>query len=926
MRRQIRGGQAGSRLATDSLSLIRSYDVDYNPSRPLRSSPLTASTIQGLPLELIDRLRSFPLFASAPDTFLGAIGKYLRPQLHQPHDYILTEGEDAKSMYWLVRGSVRVTSRDGESTYAELKPGAFFGEIGILMDIPRTATVIAKVRSLVVRLNKEDLQKELPAFPQVERAIREEAVERLAILQRKKKESSRGTTTTAGGSGLRKRSRDFMSGDVEMGEAGEIVDGEIISNKKRKSPSPGLAETVASSALGGAPLTVRQLLKELPLFSELPPEILHFLGVNAQPCTFAPLPKSSHKTPMAESLPGRNEQPQRVRARLKPGQYFGEVANLALAPKRTATVRSINAVECLRITGEVLDELWRRWSSDLRQQMEIEAKRRLKEAEDPDLLLPDAFDGVSDSLNLKSSSDDDWKRTVPTVTFSNAGPEISPTKETTPMAEPLDPDPLFNADLDNMRSKSRRGSLAPPPPESLQTSFLEQPGRQPSPPGGRYLASSPLKPGSKPSSQPSSPGSRTFHRRPSVISRYPAQQKQAKSRLPDPLLVLIFQQLDLAELMQLRQVSMHWHKLITTSPDLVHNLDLSLHNRRVTDSVLCDIIGPFVGTRPQHINMNNCFHITDEGFNALAAACGPSVQSWKMKSVWDVTGAAILQMVETAPNLEELDLSNCRKVGDNLLARIVGWIVPEQPPGVGPLPSAPPPTRRPALKRNLSTANAIEAAQPAPGTVIGSPKLKRLTLSYCKHVQDRSMAHIAAHAASRLESIDLTRCTSITDQGFQHWSVHNFAGLRRLVLADCTYLTDQAIVGVANAARGLKELDLSFCCALSDTATEVLSLGLTQLTHLDLAFCGSAVSDSSLRCIGLHLLELKVLSVRGCVRVTGQGVESVVDGCRNLEVFDVSQCKNLSPWLMRGGIQAVRRRGCKTRFDVVANGSWRTGH
>jgi F-box/leucine-rich repeat protein 7 len=99
----------------------------------------------------------------------------------------------------------------------------------------------------------------------------------------------------------------------------------------------------------------------------------------------------------------------------------------------------------------------------------------------------------------------------------------------------------------------------------------------------------------------------------------------------------------------------------------------------------------------------------------------------------------------------------------------------------------------------------------------------------------------------------------------------------------------------------------SFCCALSDTATEVLSLGCPHLISLKLSFCGSAVSDSSLRSIGLHLLELKELSVRGCVRVTGVGVEAVVEGCTKLRVFDVSQCKNLSRWLDGGGEERSRR-------------------
>jgi len=59
--------------------------------------------------------------------------------LQAAQHYIVTEGDDAKAVYWLVRGAVAVTSRGGENTYAELRPGAFFGEIGILMNIPRSA-------------------------------------------------------------------------------------------------------------------------------------------------------------------------------------------------------------------------------------------------------------------------------------------------------------------------------------------------------------------------------------------------------------------------------------------------------------------------------------------------------------------------------------------------------------------------------------------------------------------------------------------------------------------------------------------------------------------------------------------------------------------------------------------------------------------
>ena len=969
MRRQpLRSSQTATQKPSDPYTFLQTFD----PSRPAKSSPLGSSTIAGLPLELLDRLKAFPLFQSAPDSFLLSIGKSLRPSVFQPSQEVIKEGDDAKAMYWLVRGSVKVTSIDGESNYAELKPGAFFGEIGILMDIPRTASIVATVRSLLVRLNKEDLQKELPKYPEVENAIREEATERLAILERKKKErrgpGQQGNVQTP--VAARKRSRDWLAGDVEMAEIGSLANGEILSHKRRKSPSPGIAEVAASSALGSRPHTVRQLLKELPLFSGLPSDILHFLGVNAQPVSFPPFteiiqqgstgrdvyfivkgdvevltdtPDSSRNAAQQGGTnirkldnPSSEDLHQRVRARLHTGQYFGEVTSLSLSPRRTATVRSVDAIECLLINGEVLDELWRICSPDLRQQVEDEAKRRLDAAKkDDDVVMSDigtggSFGSGGASTEPAKDDDNDWRKSLPVVRFEEPFDMAPPPN---PAMEPMDSDPFFNGNLDNVRARSRRSSLAPPPPtaEGSQTSLLET-LRTPSPPNTAWLsASSPLRPKSRGSNDPQTSPYRlspTATRRPSMVRM---TSNSGKGRLPDAILTKVFQKLDLLDLMKLRLVSMHWHNILTTSPDILHRLDLSKYNRRVTDDVLRDIIVPFAGSRPKYVDLSNCYHVTDEGFATLVEACGDGAKMWKMKSVWDVSAPAVLSFVEKAKCLEEIDLSNCRKVGDNLLARVVGWVVPKDSPQQKPLPT-PPTNGKRSSKRNGSSLKAILDSEPppAPGSVVGAPKLKRLTLSYCKHVQDRSMAHIAHHAADRIESLDLTRCTSISDAGFHSWGVYEFKNLRRLILADCTYLSDQAIVGIVGGCRTLHELDLSFCCALSDTATEVLALGLPHLRRLNMAFCGSAVSDNSLRCIGLHLLELRYISVRGCVRVTGHGVESIVDGCRHMQEIDVSQCKNLRPWLERGGVGRVNAPkpnglGRRIMFDTVADGTWRTG-
>lgn len=787
-----------------------------------------------MPLDLIDRIRSFPLFQSTPESFLAEIGLHLRPQLNSPNDYILTEGDEAKAMYWLVRGAVAVTSRDGESVYAELKPGAFFGEIGILMDRPRTATIVARTRCLLVVLTKEDFKNILPRFPEVERAIREEAEERLQILEKKKNPAppvpipSERLVAERRGS---KRLRDAFSGDSILDDERRL---EIIS-KKRKSPSPGLTEST-SSALANGLVNVRMLLKELPLFSHLPPDILHFLGLNAQPRTYPPfadiIRQDSHGREIYFIVRGEveviNERPDRgarrgadaeslrdvqVKARLRQGQYFGEVVSLSLAPRRTATVRSVTAVECLMISAEVLSEFWERCPKDIKEQVEVTAKKRLEASSDGDVVMDDAPQADT-FVPHESFMPNSRRQSMPLLTFTESDLDNFPKPsrlEDAPVLRPSDPDPYLSVDLDNMRSRSRRGSLAPIAPSDATAA--DQPSQATGLTHRSPRSLSPAKPVRTVSPSPKIAKPvfrRTFGNTRGIFS--------------DDILITILQHLELHHLLILRAVSHHWADLITKSPSLLHHLDLSIYNRKITDEVITDIICPFVGERPRVLDINNCFHITDEGFNALANTCGSNLRALRMKSVWDVTAPAILDMANRAKELQEVDLSNCRKVSDTLLARILGWLVPgaqasQQVNGKG-------------HKGPMQT-----PIQTAAGAVYGCPELKRLTLSYCKHVTDRSMHHIAAHAASRLEEVDLTRCTTITDQGFQYWGNTQFFRLRKLCLADCTYLTDNAIIYLTNAAKGLQELDLvfftssdSFSATLRLTNSFSLSVVLSQ-TH-----------------------------------------------------------------------------------------------
>lgn len=828
----------------DSSHIIRTFNSEATPTRPLRPSPLAASGYKGMPLDFLDRLRTFPLFAAAPESFLQAVASHVRCQAYSPRDYIITEGDEAKAMYWLVKGTVAVTSRDGEAQFAELKPGAFFGEIGVLMNIPRTATIIARTKCLLVALAKDALQAELPNYPEVEKAIRDEAHERLAILNRKKTESLARAVPQLTSRRSLKRAREGKSGEVKIGDEG-ILGQNGITSRKRKSPSPDVAVAIDSSVLGRGMVNVRQLLRELPLFSTLPPHVLHFVGLNAQPVNYPPFANI-----LVQDSPGRDiffivrgevevldrhgrtsaegrenqglyhnevklsNRGTRIKARLKQGQYFGEVASLSLAPVRTATVRSITSVECLKIPGDVLEELWGRCPPEIKRQVEETARQRMQEK---DIIMHDVNDSASNSierLEISKGKSKPMKSHSPTVQFENfswGGSNDMKGFKAAQVRESVDPDPFGDDHLDDFRSVSRRASLAPPKSDEEQRQLKTITRSQ------SVIVRRPSVRSNLHTKTPPWPPDQGIEKRRKLRQRSVPQY--AWTSLPDHILSSIFKYLDLHYLMRLRLVSSQWSRVLSTSPELLTTLDLKPYNRLITDRTLTDYICPFVGHRPFVIDLSNCFHISDDGFNALYQQCGDRVTIWRMKSVWDITGPAILEMANHSRDLEEIDLSNCRKVSDNLLARVIGWVVTE--PMRKPSPNPRPPQMNGTRRGHLTTgspsptaASVAKTAQqhlalgPPAGTVVGCPRLRKLALSYCKHITDRTMSHIANHAASRMEEIDLTRCTTITDQGFHHWGVRNFSNLRKLCLADCTYLTDNAIIYLTNAAKGLRELDL----------------------------------------------------------------------------------------------------------------------
>ncbi|EDO34316.1 predicted protein, partial [Nematostella vectensis] len=110
-----------------------------------------------------DLVQSVPFFTEAEPDFVSAIITRLSFEVYLEGDIIVREGELGTEMYFLREGVVSVTV--GGKHANELCDGAYFGEICLLTNARRTASVTAKTVCDVFILNAEHFRDVVDEFP-----------------------------------------------------------------------------------------------------------------------------------------------------------------------------------------------------------------------------------------------------------------------------------------------------------------------------------------------------------------------------------------------------------------------------------------------------------------------------------------------------------------------------------------------------------------------------------------------------------------------------------------------------------------------------------------------------------------------------------------------------------------------------------------
>ena len=132
-------------------------------------------------------LRALPIFEKLDDDSLKPLTRVAMLRAIARHTVVLHAGDRTDNIYFVLSGALKVQVSDEEGReviLSRLGPGELFGEMGVLDDHPRSATVLAVEASEVVVIGQADFKQCLAENPEVSLFIMRNLTKRLRLADR----------------------------------------------------------------------------------------------------------------------------------------------------------------------------------------------------------------------------------------------------------------------------------------------------------------------------------------------------------------------------------------------------------------------------------------------------------------------------------------------------------------------------------------------------------------------------------------------------------------------------------------------------------------------------------------------------------------------------------------------------------------------
>lgn len=131
---------------------------------------------------VVDLLAANPLFAELAPSELEALATAAERHEYGRDETVFAMQQPADGLYVLVSGRVKVSvssSGGKEIILATLGPGQFFGEMALLDNEPRSASVVTQLPTAVYRIRRADFERLVEAYPSIARKLLRELSMRL---------------------------------------------------------------------------------------------------------------------------------------------------------------------------------------------------------------------------------------------------------------------------------------------------------------------------------------------------------------------------------------------------------------------------------------------------------------------------------------------------------------------------------------------------------------------------------------------------------------------------------------------------------------------------------------------------------------------------------------------------------------------------
>ncbi len=118
----------------------------------------------------VDVLRRIPLFANIDPAKLKLLAFASQRMTYKPGTALFRQGDLGDAAYIVIEGSADVVvgnGNGGELVVAEIARNQIVGEIAILCDVPRTATIRARDALTALKITKEVFLRLMRDFPDI---------------------------------------------------------------------------------------------------------------------------------------------------------------------------------------------------------------------------------------------------------------------------------------------------------------------------------------------------------------------------------------------------------------------------------------------------------------------------------------------------------------------------------------------------------------------------------------------------------------------------------------------------------------------------------------------------------------------------------------------------------------------------------------